>query len=67
MVKSNADERCRRRLDGDDPLFLPAAKMQTNPSSPLKLTCTTPKVRFFLLSNKITRLIVVAFLKSLKS
>ena len=34
MVKCNADERCRRRLDGDEPLFLPAAKMQTNPSAP---------------------------------
>jgi hypothetical protein len=24
----NADERCPRRLDGADPLFLPSAKMQ---------------------------------------
>ena len=65
MVKCNADERCRRRLDGDEPKFLPAAKIQTNPSSPPDLTCTEGVV--FLLSNKITRLIVVAFLKSLKS
>ena len=49
MIQCNADERCRRRLDGDEPLFLPTAKMQTNPSSPPQLTCTTPKVWFFFL------------------
>ena len=34
MTQCSADERCRRRLDGDEPLFLPAAKKQTNPSFP---------------------------------
>ena len=31
IIQCNADERCRRRLDGAEHLFSPRAKMQTSP------------------------------------
>ena len=46
MIKCNADERCRRRLDGGEPLFLPTAKMQTSPSAPAR-NPTAKAVGFF--------------------